>query len=76
MIAIMLVIATLGQKADQASIPLPALLFYLGIPIFTVVAVAVVCWIFWREKKRDERRNCLDQQSKKKEISWRNARSS
>jgi heme/copper-type cytochrome/quinol oxidase subunit 2 len=30
------------------------------------VALGVVCWIFWRAKKRED--------AKKREIEWRNAR--
>ena len=32
------------------------------------VALGVVCWIFWRAKKRDD--------AEKKELEWRNAPSS
>lgn len=70
----------LGQSADQASTPLPVVLFYLGIPAFTLVAVGVACWVFWRAKQRDDARARAeaspDQQSEHKELTWRNARSS
>ena len=69
-------IATLAQSSEEGVPSLPLLLFYIGIPAFTLVAVAVVCWIFWRAKQRDDEQQRLDQQSKERELSWRNARSS
>jgi len=74
------VLATLAQSTEQATTPLPVLLFYLGIPAFTIVAVGVACWVFWRAKQRDDARARaaadIDQQPEHKELTWRNARSS
>ncbi|MGI9658812.1 MAG: hypothetical protein ACR2OD_07880 [Gaiellaceae bacterium] len=73
------VFATLAQSSEQTT-PLPVLLFYLGIPAFTLVAVGVACWFFWRAKQRDDAREraagAVDQQPEHKELTWRNARSS
>lgn len=75
-----IVAAVLAQSADEGMPSLPVLLFYLGIPAVTIVAVGVACWIFWRAKQRDDERErgeaLADQQSNQKELTWRNARSS
>lgn len=70
-------LATIAQTTEQAAPTLPVVLFYIGIPVFTLVAVAVACWVFWRAKQREDAQALLDrQQAKEKELSWRNARSS
>lgn len=48
------------------------------------VALGVVCWIFWRAKKRDERKQALvatehapaTPEDGKENLEWRSARSS
>ena len=75
-----IVAATLAQSAEGEISTLPVVLFYLGIPAFTIVAVGVACWVFWRAKQRDEEREHNESRaqtpSNEKELTWRNARSS
>lgn len=73
--------SVIAQTPEETSISLPLILFYIGIPAFSLVAVAVACWIFWRAKQRDDDATRLEaehdeQPTKSKELTWRNARSS
>ena len=71
--------AALAQSTEQ-DVPLLVLLFYIGIPAFALIAVAVACWIFWRAKQRDDQQARAEarvaRQPNDKEPTWRNARSS
>jgi hypothetical protein len=78
---VMRAVSVLAQTAEEVGTPLPLILFYIGIPAFSLVAVGVACWVFWRAKQRDDaamrleaERNTHDDQ--RKELTWRNARSS
>ena len=73
--------SVLAQTAEEAEISLPLILFYIGIPAFSLVAVGVACWVFWRAKRRDDEAMRLEAErntngNQRKEIMWRNARSS
>ncbi len=74
-------VSLLAQTAEEQSVSLPIVLFYIGIPAFTLVAVAVACWVFWRAKQRDDEAKRLELErnlrlKERKELTWRNARSS
>ncbi len=72
-------LAALAQSADGEVTALPVLLFYLAIPAFSIVAVGVACWVFWRAKRRDDQRiedEAGLREREQKELTWRNARSS
>ena len=61
---------------DRADTPSSAAVVLFAVPILTLLAVGVVAWVFWRAKRReDEARRDIDEQ-KKRELEWRNARSS
>ena len=80
MVEIAPLVAVLAQSVEEGATPLTVLIFYLGIPAFALIAVGAACWIFWRAKQRDDARVraelSAEQQSKHKELTWRNARSS
>ncbi len=46
------------------------IIFVLAL-VVPFVALGVVCWIFWRAKKREE-----EAERRRKEVEWRNAPSS
>jgi heme/copper-type cytochrome/quinol oxidase subunit 2 len=61
--------------AQLTSGPMPAAdvataftVFFVFVLILVWVLLGVVCWIFWRAKKRED--------AERKEHEWRNARSS
>jgi len=77
----MTALSVLGQTAEEAAISLPLILFYIGIPAFSLVAVGVACWVFWRAKQCDDEAMRLEAErnahaKQRKELTCRNARSS
>ncbi len=57
-----------GGGASGGELPMTILLVTVLVLIW--VALGVVCWIFWRAKKRE------DAARERKEVEWRNAPSS
>ncbi len=81
MTTVITAMSVLAQTAEEAEISLPLILFYIGIPAFSLVAVGLACWVFWRAKQRDDEAMRLEAErdthgNQRKELVWRNARSS
>jgi hypothetical protein len=63
--------ALLAQHGGGSDGELPMTVMLVTVLVLIWVALGVVCWIFWRAKKREDL-------AKKQEVEseWRNARSS
>jgi cbb3-type cytochrome oxidase subunit 3 len=48
-------------------------IFLVGVLVLIWTLLGVVCWIFWRAKKREDEANA---QAENTEVTWRNAHSS
>ncbi len=64
----MTVAALFAQHGGGSGGELPMTIMLVTVLVLIWVALGVVCWIFWRAKKRDD--------AVRKEIEWRNAPSS
>ena len=64
-----------SQPPEASPISSAAIVLFV-VPILSILATGVVAWVFWRAKRREDaaRKELADR--KRKELAWRNARSS
>jgi uncharacterized membrane protein len=63
-------VTLLAQHGGGSGGELPMTIMLVTVLALMWVALGVVCWIFWRAKKRE------DAERQRKEVEWRNAASS
>jgi hypothetical protein len=63
-------VTLLAQHGGGSGGELPMTIMLVTVLALMWVALGVVCWIFWRAKKRE------DAERQRKEVEWRNAPSS
>jgi hypothetical protein len=54
--------------AQPADLTAALTAFYVLVLVLVWAALGIICWVFWRAKKRDD--------EKRKELEWRNEPSS
>ena len=64
------------SQPPQASPPSSAAVVLVVVPILSIVATGIVAWVFWRAKRREDDARKELEDRKRKELAWRNARSS